>query len=70
MSGRTEVKGFIIYNTVPLQIKCKYSIRPISWMWCLIFDAKFRIGLNEKLLCVSLSGRSEADDHTLEYGKS
>ena len=34
-------------------------------MWCLIFDAKFRIGLNEKLLRVSLSGRSEVDDHTL-----
>jgi len=34
-------------------------------MWCLVLDAKFRIGLDEKLLYVSLSGRSEADDRTL-----
>lgn len=59
------MKASIVYNTVPLQIKCKYSIPPISWMWCLIFDAKFRIRLNEKLLCVGLSSRSEADDRTL-----
>lgn len=46
VSGKNEVKGSIIYNTVPLQIKCKNSIRPIKWMWSLIFDAKFRISLN------------------------
>lgn len=34
-------------------------------MGCLIFDGKFRIHLNEKLLLVSLSDKSEGSDLTL-----
>lgn len=65
MSGRTEVEGSSSCNTIPLWIRCKCCTRPTNFVGCLIFDGKFRIHLNEKLLLVSLSDKSEGSDLTL-----
>lgn len=65
MSGRTEVEGSSSCNTIPLCIDGNIPLDPTNWMGCLIFDGKFRIHLNEKLLFVSLSSRSEGCAVTL-----